>query len=75
MEAIRLQETITDQGLYLNNEELQKFVNQKVDIIILPLQVSDIMKKKGWYADDSLLKTKPLKLGKRNWTRDDLYEE
>ena len=75
MEAIRVQDVITEQGLFLNNPELKKFVNQKVDIIILPFKETEDRKNKGWYAEDSLMKTKPLKLGKRNWTRDDLYEE
>ena len=41
MEQINLYETVTKNGLVLTSEELQKFVNQKVKIIISPLEEKD----------------------------------
>lgn len=36
MEALRLNEYITEKGLYINSEQLKRFQNRKVEIIILP---------------------------------------
>ena len=38
MEAIRLKEYITENGLIIENEKLKQFQNMKVEIIILPLE-------------------------------------
>ena len=38
MEAIRLQGTVTESGLLLSSPQLNGLLNQKVDIIILPLE-------------------------------------
>jgi hypothetical protein len=36
MEAIKIIDTVSEKGIYINNPELIKFINQKVEIIILP---------------------------------------
>jgi len=36
-------------------------------------QVRDL-KDRAWANENSLMKCKPLHLGKRSWTRDELYE-
>ena len=38
METIRLQATVTSSGLMLESSELLKFLNQKVDIKISPIE-------------------------------------
>ncbi len=38
MEALRLNEYITEKGLYINSEQLKRFQNRQVEIIILPLE-------------------------------------
>ena len=41
MEAIRLHETVTEQGLLLNNPKLRMYLNRKVEITILPIDEDD----------------------------------
>ena len=41
MEAIWTNEIITEEGISINLPELKKFINQKVDVLILPTQNSD----------------------------------
>ena len=38
MEAIRLHDIITENGLLLNNPKLKKYLNKKVEITILPIE-------------------------------------
>ena len=45
MEAIRLNEFVTERGIYINNEQLKNFQNMKVEIIILPLEEKKVEKK------------------------------
>lgn len=44
MEAIRLSEYVTENGLNITNRELMRFKNMKVEIIILPLEEKKIEK-------------------------------
>ena len=58
MEQISLYDIVTKNGLILTSEELQKFVNQKVKIIISPLEEKDqinekLMKHAGVIDDES----------------------
>ncbi|OHD14282.1 MAG: hypothetical protein A2086_09625 [Spirochaetes bacterium GWD1_27_9] len=45
MEALRLDEYITEDGIYISNEKLKKFRNMRVEIIILPLEENKEEKK------------------------------
>ena len=74
MEAVRVQDIVTEQGLHLNNPELKKFINQKVDIIILPLQGEEKKIRRAWHDENSIMNTTTLRIGKITWTRDDLYD-
>lgn len=38
MEAIRLNEYVTEKGLNIVNKDLMRFKNMKVEVIILPLE-------------------------------------
>lgn len=38
MEAIRLNEYITEKGLNISNKDLMKFKDMKVEVIILPIE-------------------------------------
>lgn len=38
MEALRLNEYITEKGLNIFNKDLMKFKNMKVEVIILPIE-------------------------------------
>ena len=58
MEQINLYETVTKEGLILNSEELQRFINQKVKVIISPIEEKDqinerLMKHAGVINDES----------------------
>jgi len=41
MQAMKFIETVTKDGLYLNNPELLKYLNQEVEITILPVYIED----------------------------------
>ena len=45
MEALRLNEYITENGIHINSEQLKKFRNMRVEIIILPLEENKEEKK------------------------------
>ena len=38
MEALRLNEYITEKGLFIDNKKLNKFKNMRVEVIILPIE-------------------------------------
>ncbi|MCD4819218.1 MAG: hypothetical protein K8S23_11060 [Candidatus Cloacimonetes bacterium] len=38
MEAIRLKEVVTDQGIYIDKAKLKKIKSKQVEIIILPVE-------------------------------------
>ncbi len=41
MQAIKIIDTVTDKGVYLNTPELIKYINKKVEIIILPIEENE----------------------------------
>jgi hypothetical protein len=50
MEPIRYQETVTEKGLFINGPELLRFIDQKVDITILPIYADESSDKEDKYA-------------------------
>ena len=56
MEALRINEFVTNKGIYLDSKLLHKFENMKVEIIILPVEnddeKKDFMKFKGCINDE-----------------------
>ena len=47
----------------------------KIQDFVLNLKEDTEKKNITIHLPDSLMNSKPIKLGKRDWTRDDLYEE
>ena len=59
MEAIRLLEIVTENGLNINSPELKKYINKQVEIIVFPVEDADIKKQKimelaGMFDDDDI---------------------
>ena len=58
MEAIRLLEIVTENGLNINSPELKKYVNKQVEIIVFPVENADIKNQKimelaGMFDDET----------------------
>jgi len=51
----------------------EEYIPQIRDLIVF-LRREPIIKDRAWANENSLMKSKPLHLGKRSWTRDELYE-
>ena len=59
MEAVRLFEIVTENGLNINSPELKKYVNRQVEIIVFPVENADIKKQKlmelaGMFDEDDI---------------------
>ena len=59
MEAIRLLEIVTENGLNINSPELKKYVNKQVEIIVSPVEDTNIKRQKirelaGMFDDDDI---------------------
>ncbi|GBU25016.1 hypothetical protein R83H12_01655 [Fibrobacteria bacterium R8-3-H12] len=55
-------------------ETLPKECIPQVRDLIVFLRRKPVLKGRAWAFENSLMKCKPLHLGKRSWTRDELYE-
>ena len=58
MEAVRLLETVTENGLNINSPELKRYINKQVEIIVFPLENAEIKKQKlmelaGMFDDET----------------------
>ena len=58
MEAVRLLEMVTENGLSIDSPELKKYVNKQLEIIVFPVEDADIKRQKiielaGMFDDET----------------------
>ena len=67
--------SMSTEELIAEIKTLPKECIPQIHDFVVFLQIKTEQKKRAWTSENSLMKNKPLHLGKtRSWTRDELYE-